>query len=429
MVKDLITIGFLGMGTVGSGALKILQDNRASIEQKIGAQIRVKKIAVAHLTKPRPPWVDRSLLTDRPEEVLEDPEIDIVVETIGGLEPAKSYMLRAIRNRKSVVTANKEVIARDGHELLMEAARQRVDFFFEGAVAGGIPIIRPLKIDLAGNRIERIIGIVNGTTNYILTKMTYEGRDFQDVLQEAQKLGYAEADPTYDIDGYDAAYKLAILASVAFQSQVPVDQVYHEGIRKVSARDIRYAQELGYVIKLLAIAKQSERGMELRVHPALVHARHPLSAVNDVFNALFIHGDAIGDVMFYGRGAGSLPTGSAVVGDIIDICKNLQFNSLSRISCTCFESKTVVPIEEVVTRYYIRMVVADQPGVLAQTAGVFGRYQVSIASVVQKEASEGDAEIVWITHPAKEANMQTALREIAELPVVREISTLIRVED
>jgi homoserine dehydrogenase len=427
--KQVINVGILGCGNVGSGTIKVLRDNAEAIRRKVGTEIRVTRIAVAHLAKARPDWVDRDLLLTRPEEVIDDPEIDIVAETIGGLQPAKQYLLRALDNGKHVVSANKELLAKEGHDLLPLASERGLDFFFEGAVAGGIPIIRPLKVDLAANRIERIEGIVNGTTNYILTKMAHEGRDFGEVLAEAQKLGYAEVDPTDDVEGYDAAYKLAILASIAFSSRVPIRQVYFEGIRSVSAADIHSASELGYVIKLLAIAKRTDGAMEVRVHPAFVPKRHPIAAVNDVFNALFLHGDAVGDVMFYGRGAGSMPTGSAVAGDIVDIARNILSGSTGRIGCTCYHDTPVLPMDDVTTRYYIRMQVEDRPKVLASVASVLGDHQVSIASVVQRETLDGLAEIVWLTHPAVERNIKAALAEIQTLDPVRTVNNLIRVED
>lgn len=428
MREGKVCVGFLGMGNVGTGTLKVLQDNRAEIQQRVGVSIEVKKIVVAHPDKPRPDWVDRSLITANPDEVLDDPDIDIVVECIGGLEPAASYIRKAIRAGKSIVSANKELLAKEGHAVLEEAARAGVDFFFEGAVAGGIPIIRPLKTSLAANRIQEVVGIVNGTTNYILTKMAQEGREFADVLAEAQRLGYAEPDPTDDIEGFDAAYKLAILASISFQNSVPIGKVYHEGISRVTRRDIEYARELGYTIKLLAIGKMADGAIEVRVHPTLLPTSHPLASVNDVFNAVLVRGDAVGDVMFYGRGAGPMPTGSAVAGDIMDVARNIKSRATGKIVCTCGVDKPILPMEQVRTRYYVRMLVADRPGVLAKIAGVLGDQDVSIASVVQKEAHAGDAEIVWVTHEAVEENMQRALKLIRELPVVRDVSSVIRVE-
>jgi homoserine dehydrogenase len=424
-----INVGFLGCGNVGAGTIRVLRDNREAIERKVGVPIRVKRVAVAHLNKQRPDWVERSLLTSNPMDVIEDPEIDILAETIGGISPAKDYILRALELGKHIVTANKELLAKQGDDLLSLASESRLDFLFEGAVAGGIPIIGPLKTDLAANRIDRIEGIVNGTTNFILTKMAQEGRDFDEVLAEAQKLGYAEVDPTDDVEGYDAAYKLTILATIAFNSRVPVQEVYFEGIRNVSAEDIKFAEQLGYVIKLLAIGKRNNGAMELRVHPAFVPKRHPLSSVNDVFNALYLHGDAVGDVMFYGRGAGALPTGSAVAGDIIDIARNILSDSAARVSTACFRKLPVLPMDAVTTRYYIRMQVADRPKVLASVAGLFGEHEVSIASVVQRETHDGLADIVWLTHPAIERNIRSALKEIETLETVRKVNNMVRVED
>jgi homoserine dehydrogenase len=417
------------MGNVGTGTVKVLRDNYADIVHRVGIPIRVEKIAVANPNKPRPDWVDRSLITGNPLDVVDDPAIDIVVECIGGIDPAASYVRRAIANGKSIVSANKELLAKEGHDILDAAAKAGVDFFFEGAVAGGIPIIRPLKTSLAANRIQQVVGIVNGTTNYILSKMANDGRDFADVLLEAQRLGYAEPDPTADVEGLDAAYKLAILASISFQNTVPIDTVYHEGISKITGRDIAYARELGYAIKLLAIAKMTNGAIEVRVHPTFLPNTHPLASVNDVFNAIFVRGDAVGDVMFYGRGAGPMPTGSAVAGDIMDVARNIKAGATGQIVCTCGVDKPILPMDSVQTRYYVRMLVADRPGVLAAIAGVLGDHDVSIASMVQKQVHDGDAEIVWVTHLAVEANMRRALKIIAELPVVREVCSLVRVED
>lgn len=429
MRRDAVRVGFLGMGNVGTGTVKVLRDNYADIVHRVGIPIRVEKIAVANPNKPRPDWVDRSLITGNPLDVVDDPAVDIVVECIGGIDPAASYVRRAIANGKSIVSANKELLAKEGHDILDAAAKAGVDFFFEGAVAGGIPIIRPLKTSLAANRIQQVVGIVNGTTNYILSKMANDGRDFADVLLEAQRLGYAEPDPTADVEGLDAAYKLAILASISFQNTVPIDTVYHEGISKITGRDIAYARELGYAIKLLAIAKMTNGAIEVRVHPTFLPNTHPLASVNDVFNAIFVRGDAVGDVMFYGRGAGPMPTGSAVAGDIMDVARNIKAGATGQIVCTCGVDKPILPMDSVQTRYYVRMLVADRPGVLAAIAGVLGDHDVSIASMVQKQVHDGDAEIVWVTHLAVEANMRRALKIIAELPVVREVCSLVRVED
>jgi homoserine dehydrogenase len=429
MQKRVIRIGIFGLGTVGSGTVRALQENREAIEQNLGVSLVVKKICVLHPDKPRSVAFDRSLLTTNPDEILDDPEIEVVAELIGGIEPARSYIERAIRQGKNIVTANKELIAKQGHELLVEAGERRLDFQFEGSVAGGIPIIQAMKISLAANRIEELMGIVNGTTNYILTRMAADNLDFGAALAEAQAKGYAEADPTDDVDGFDAAYKLSILASIAFQTRVDLAQVYHEGIRNIGHEDIAYARELGYVIKLVAVAKQEEGEVELRVHPAMLPAAHPLASVNDVFNAIWVRGNAVGEVMFYGRGAGSLPTGSAVLADLMETARNIRAGSTGRIACTCFQQKPVRDVQSIETNYYIRMQAADRPKALASIAAVFGEFDVSIESVVQKRGTGEAAEIVWVTHRTREGQVRQALQAVAGLPVVREISNWIRVEE
>jgi len=424
-----VYVGILGFGTVGQGTVKTLLDNKEDIKMKTGAEIEIKKIAVKHLNKERNLSLPAHLFTDDPYEIIDDPQIEIVVELIGGTEPAHSLVLRALENGKNVVTANKELIARFGRELLPLAGEKKVDLYFEGAVGGGIPIVRPLKICLAGNRIYSVVGIVNATTNYILSKMTEEGWTYEEALKDAQAKGYAEADPSYDVGGLDAAYKIAILASLAFNSRVNVEEIYREGISAISPIDITYAEELGYVIKLLAIAKEENDMLSIRVHPALIPRRHPLASVRGVNNAILVHGSSVGRVMFFGEGAGSLPTGSAVVGDIIDIARDIDFNCTGRISCTCFKERGQNDIGEISSKYYIRMQVKDKPGVLAAIAACLGEEEVSIASVVQKRQVDASAEIVWITHPSKERALRRALAKIEELPIVEEISLVLRVEE
>ncbi|MBM3496467.1 MAG: homoserine dehydrogenase, partial [Armatimonadetes bacterium] len=366
-----IKVGLLGLGVVGSGAYKVLTDNADAIEQKTGARVTVKRIAVRDLTKQRMVNVDRSLLTDDPGAVLDDPEIAIVCELIGGVHPAKDFVLRALRNGKSVVSAKPELIAKDGHEAMTEAAQRGLDFLFEGAVGGGIPIIHAMKSALAGNTVHEVKGIVNGTTNYILTRMTQEGAELADVLKDAQAKGYAEADPTNDVEGFDAQFKIAILSSIAFTSRVQTADVYTQGIMRITAHDIEHAREMGYVIKLLAVGQRiGDDAVQVRVHPALVPAQHPLASTNGPYNAILVRGDAVGDVMFYGQGAGMMATGSAVVGDIIDVCRNMQHGATGRIACTCFDHKRALPMDTVVTRYYVRMYVTDRPGTLSAIAGV-----------------------------------------------------------
>lgn len=426
--RDRFYIGLLGLGTVGRGVYRILEANGELIARRLGVPLTIKKILVRDPQKDRGLKISPTLLTSNPLEVLDDPGIDIVVEVMGGIEPALPYVLRALRNGKSVVTANKDMVAAHGRELFAAAEEGGRDFLFEASVAGGIPIIHVLKECLVANRIHQLIGIVNGTTNYILTRMYFEQVDFASALAEAQALGYAEQDPSNDLDGFDAARKMAILASIAFNTRVRLDDVYVEGIRNITPVDIRYASELGYVIKLLGIAKDTPQGVDVRVHPALVATTHPLAAVNNVFNAVFIKGDAVGEAMFFGRGAGEMPTASAVVADIVYAARNLKHRVPGMISCTCFEERALKPIEEVCSKYYLRLVVLDKPGVLAQIAFVFGEHEVSLASVIQKQAADGKAEIVLVTHHVAEGNIRRALQIIRSLPVVSEVCSVIRVE-
>lgn len=358
---------------------------------------------------------------------MEDASIDIVIEVMGGMEPARTYIMEALAAGKNVVTANKDLIASDGKELLDAAAKYRRDFLFEAAVAGGIPIIRPLKQCLAGNHLDEVMGIVNGTTNFILTKMTQEGMEFQEALAMAAQLGYAEADPTADIEGYDAGRKVAIMASIAFNSRVTFEDVYTEGITKITATDIRYAREMGCDIKLVGVAKLTEEGIEARVHPMLIPSSHPLAAVNDSFNAVFVHGDAVGDAMFYGRGAGEMPTASAIVGDVFDCVRNICWDCCSRISCTCYKELPVKRIQDIQSRYFLRMQVEDRFGVLAGVASVFGNNCVSIAQIIQK-AKKGDlAEIVVITDKVFERNFNDSLAVLQGMSMIKEICAVIRV--
>jgi homoserine dehydrogenase len=352
-----------------------------------------------------------------------------VCELIGGVEPAKTFVLRALQNGKQVVTANKEMIAKEGQDLMEEASRRKLDFQFEGSVAGGIPIIQPMKNALAGNQIQEVMGIINGTTNYILTKMAQERAEFDAVLKEAQAHGYAEGDPTSDIEGFDAQYKIAILSSIAFTSRVNVNDVYVEGITHIAKEDITYADELGYVIKLVGIGRRHPDGrISARVHPTLLPKNHPLASTHGVYNAVHIRGESVGDVMFYGRGAGSGPTGSAVVGDIMDTCRNLLEGSTGRVGCTCFDQKALIPMDEIESCHYLRMTVQDKPGVIAAVATVLGNHRISIESVVQKATKDRQAEIVWITHEAPNRSVAAAKESIAQLDSVIVVSSWLRVE-
>lgn len=425
--KTTIQVGLLGMGTVGSGVVKILAANGDSIARKTGVPIQIKTILVRNPEKQRTA-APAAQLTTSIDDIVNDDAIDIVVEVMGGEEPAKEYMLRAMKAGKHVVTANKDVVAKHGKELYTAAAEHGVDFLFEASVGGGIPIIRPLKQCLAANEISEVMGIVNGTTNYMLTKMTNDGVDFATVLAEAQAKGYAEADPTADVGGLDAARKAAILASLAFGTRVSVDDVPAEGITEITPEDIAYAKELGYVIKLLAIAKETEAGVDVRVHPSFIPNNHPLASVNDVYNAIFVRGDAVGETMFYGRGAGEMPTASAVVADIIDAARDIQHHCSGRILCTCFNQKPFLPPAQAESPYYIRLLVEDKPGVLAAIAGAFGAQQVSLHSVIQKRKVDSCSEIVLITYKVSDASIRLALSTIAGMSVVSRVHGVIRVE-
>lgn len=419
-------IALLGMGTVGGGVYEIIEKQKEEMPFKIGAALEVVKVLVRNKAK----YADRipaEKLTDVWEDVIGDDSIDIVVEVMGGIEPARTYIKAALEKGKHVVTANKDLMAMHGHELLELAGEHHCDLLFEAAVAGGIPIIRPLKQCLAGNNITEIMGIINGTTNFILTKMKEDGMDFGEALQLATDLGYAEADPTADIEGYDAGRKLAIMASIAFHTSVTFDDVFTEGITKITAKDMRYAKEMGCSIKLLGIAKNTETGIEVKVHPTMIPENHPLAAVNDSFNAVFVHGDAVDDAMFYGRGAGALPTGSAVVGDIMDVARNMLFHCNGRIGCSCYKNLPIKRIGDTTSRYYIRMRLEDRAGTLAAMAGVFAENDASIAILLQKETIENDAEIVVVTHDVAEKKFMDAIKKFSSMEMVKEISSIIRV--
>jgi len=428
MKKNNVYVGLLGCGTVGGGVWKVIDQNRDIIRKRIGIEINIKKVLEKDFTKAKAAGVPEQLITNNFADILTDPDIDVVVEVIGGTNVAGEFIRQAIKAGKSIVTANKDLLAQDGQELFKLAEENGVDLLFEASVGGGIPIIRPLKECLAANRVETIYGIVNGTTNYMLTKMSEEGCNYGDVLAEAQQKGYAEADPTSDVEGYDSARKLAILASIAFNTRVSFKDVFVEGITRITARDIMYARELNYAVKLLAIGKENNGQIEVRVHPTMIPLNHPLASVKDVFNAIFVRGDAVGDLMFYGRGAGELPTASAVVGDVIDAARNLVKGTRGRLSCTCYDNKGIKNIGDIKTKYYVRMKVIDRPGVLAAIASVFGNQEVSLASVIQKRNIGHIAEIVWVTHDVLEKNIQDALKIIDGLSIVEEISNVIRVE-
>jgi homoserine dehydrogenase len=424
-----VRIAILGLGTVGQGVWSILNTNKDEIIRKCGCEIEVSKILVRDANKPRGVKVPEGIITTDINDILNDSSIKIVIELMGGTEPAKDYMLKAMKCKKHVVTANKLLLATQGEELFKAAEQERVFFYYEASVGGGIPIIREINESLTANKIDKLVGIINGTTNYILTKMTREGMDFKEALREAQEKGYAEADPTSDIEGYDAAYKLAIMSSLAFGTKIDFPSIYREGISNIKAVDIDYANRFGYVIKLLAIGKEAEGRLELRVHPAMVPKDHPVANVNDSFNAIFIKGNAVGDLMLYGRGAGDLPTGSAVVGDIISILRsNIALSTLYSFK-NGRTQKEVKSANENATEYYIRLNVKDQPGILGEIAAVLGRNNVSIESVTQDIKDEHNVSIIFITHEALEGNVEESIKEIKALNRVNNLENIIRIEN
>ncbi len=424
---DNVKIGLLGAGTIGGSVIEVLHNNRDIIAERANTAIEIKKILV--LPREIPALQERGLpATDNYDEILDDPEIKIVVELMGGVKPAKDFILQAMAHGKHVVTANKDVVAQFGHELFDAADANQIDFLFEAAVGGAIPIIMPLKRSLTANKITEVLGIVNGTTNYMLTKMTDSGADYDAVLKEAQAHGYAERNPEADVEGKDAARKIAILASIAFNSRVKFEDVSVEGITHITPADILYAKRLGYVVKLLAVGRSTDSGIDVRVNPVLLPKEHPLSAVSGVMNAVFVRGYPIDEAMFFGPGAGK-PTASAVVSDIIEVARGLERNSAGRFGCTCYHKLPICPVEETVSSYYIRLLVEDKPGVLGKIATTFGNVDVSLKSVVQTEANlDNHVEIVVITHAVKHKNILDAQAALRALSVVDDIFNVIRVE-
>lgn len=430
-MTDSINIGLMGLGTVGRGVWQLLERRNDVITNQLKCRLNIKKILVRDPAKERGIDIPPGLFTTDARDILDDDDIQIVVEVIGGTLLARQAVNQALAAGKSVVTANKELMANFGGEVMEEAQRRGTDLFFEASVGAGIPIIQPLKVSLVGNRIQRVMGIINGTTNFILSKMD-EGRSYRDALTEAQALGYAESDPAADVEGKDAAAKIAILASIAFNSRVTAGQVHTEGISAVSAKDIMYARELGYVVKLLAVAKLDDGPdspeIDVRVHPAMIPLDHPLAAVKEAYNAIFVEGDAAGDLMFFGQGAGSLPTAGAVVADVVLAAENIRRSTAGRHGCTCFNSWPIRPIDGVESSFYLLIEAMDMPGVLARIAKAFGDHQVSIGNVIQKQTDKGRAEVVFMTHRAIEGNLRSALAEIAALDVVDKVRNVIRVE-
>lgn len=422
-----IEIALLGFGNVGHGVWSIINENEELLNNRTGCDIKISKVLVRNKSKYQKFGLPENVLTDNPDDIFLNPDIKIVAELMGGAEPAHEYMLKAMRAKKHVVTANKLVLATTGSELFETAEKEGVLFYYEASVGGGIPIIRELNESLTGNKIEEITGIVNGTTNYILSKMTLEGKSFTEALKTAQDLGYAEADPTSDVEAYDVMYKLSIMASLAFGTKVDLDKILREGITGISTEEIKYAQKFGYKIKLLAIGKEKNGQVELRVHPAMVPEWHPLANVNDSFNAILIKGNAVGDLMLYGRGAGGKETGSAVVGDIVSIIRNGKNTSQLYGIRGNLPYKPIVPEDEISSEYYIRLNIKDKVGVLGRIAAILGKNNVSILSVNQDVIDNGDVSLIFITHMALEKDLRESIEEISRLEFVNKVESILRI--
>jgi homoserine dehydrogenase len=424
--SSVVRIGLLGCGNVGAALVQLVERQADVIEARTGVRLQISRVAVRNISRDREVNLPDGVLTRDAHSVVNDPTVDVIVEVMGGIEPARELIAEAISHGKPVITANKELLANVGHELWAQSDAAGVDLLFEAAVAGGIPLIRALRESLRGEPVTRVMGIVNGTTNFILTKMTDEGADYSAALSEAQRLGFAERDPTADVEGFDAGAKAAIIASIAFGARVVAGDVYHEGISGVTAADIAIARRLGYFVKLLAIAEKIDdtETIAVRVHPAMVPMNHPLASVRDSYNAVFVEGDAVGQLMFYGRGAGGFPTASAVLGDVIDAAVNLQKKTFGSIGS--FKRVPVMPIDETSSQYLIGLDVEDKPGVLHAITGVFANHGVSIRAAEQ-EGMGDDARLVFITHRAREADVQACVSEFRKSPAVRRASGLIRV--
>jgi homoserine dehydrogenase len=433
-MKTRIGVGLIGFGTVGAGVARILLQNASLIQRRVGVPLELVRVADLDVTRDRGVKLSPGILTTDARDVLDDPAIDVVLELIGGYGVAKQVILDAMARGKHVVTANKALLAVHGEEIFEAAARHHVDLGFEASVGGGIPVIRALTEGMAANTVLSIYGIINGTSNYILSRMTSQGHGFQEVLAESQRAGYAEADPTFDVEGIDSAHKLSIMVSLAYGTPVNVKEVYTEGISHLAPLDITYAKEFGYTIKLLGIAKFSDGEVEARVHPTMIPSSSPIAQVDGVYNAIQLVGDAVADIVLYGQGAGAMPTGSAVVSDVIAIARNLLTGSTGRVPPASFQQDQrrplrIRPMEEITSLYYMRFMVLDKPGVLSKISGVLGDHRISISSVIQQGRKEGQTvPVVIMTHRASERNVQAALREIDPMAFVSEPTTLIRVE-
>lgn len=430
-----VYVGLIGLGTIGTGVAKVLTENSEIITERLGARLVLKKAADLDIERDRGLNIDASVFTTDAKEIINDPDISIVIELMGGHEPAKSFILAAIVKGKHIVTANKALLASYGSEIFPKAAEKGVEVAFEASVGGGITILKSIKEGLAANRIKSIFGIINGTANYILSEMTDKGESYEYCLKKAQEKGYAEADPTFDVEGVDTAHKLAILITLCYGTTINPDDIYTEGITKLTPLDIQFAKECGYKIKLLAISKEEDEKIEARVHPTMIPDHHVLAAIDDAYNAVLLNGDAVGNVMFTGMGAGEMPTASAVVGDVIDIARNIIKGGIGRVPSLSFQDENIKNVDlrmmdELETEYYLRFSVVDEPGVLSKISGILGEHNISIASVMQKgRSTEGAVPVVITTHHAKEKNMFHALQEIDQLSIVLDKTVSIRIED
>ncbi|MGN1400248.1 MAG: homoserine dehydrogenase [Bacillus sp. (in: firmicutes)] len=423
-----ISIGLLGLGTVGTGVVKIIKDHQDKLIHQVGCPVNVRRILVKNIDKVRGEDIDHSILTTDPDEILNDHEIDVIIEVMGGIEETRKYLLQAVRNKKHVVTANKDLMALHGPELLTEATANGADLFYEASVAGGIPILRGLVDGLASDRVTKMMGIVNGTTNYILTKMSQLGSPYEEVLAEAQKLGFAESDPTSDVEGLDAARKMAILGTLGFSMNIGLDDVSVEGITSITEEDLAYSKRLGYTIKLIGIADRTGEKVEVSVQPTLLNETHPLAGVNDEYNAVYVYGEAVGETMFYGPGAGSLPTATAVVSDLVNVLKNMRLGVNGRSAISPQYTKNLKAPDEIYSKFFVRLHVKDELGVFASITSLFSENGVSFEKILQLPVEEGRSEIVLVTHKASLGNVRKVLQQLQDSELVYEIKSSYRVE-
>ncbi|MEH6941739.1 homoserine dehydrogenase [Bacillus sp. JJ722] len=424
-----ISIGLLGLGTVGSGVVQIIENHQDKLMHQIGCPVKIKKILVKNLQKERGVVVDNNLLTDIADDILDDPEIDVVIEVMGGVEETRHYLLRAVRNKKHVVTANKDLMALHGPELLAEATRNNCDLFYEASVAGGIPILRGLVDGLASDRITKMMGIVNGTTNFILTKMSKYGSPYAEVLKEAQDLGYAESDPTADVEGLDAARKMAILATLGFSMNIDLADVSVKGITNITEEDLAYSKRLGYTIKLIGIADRVGEKVDVSVQPTLLAESHPLAGVNDEYNAVYIYGEAVGETMFYGPGAGSLPTATSIVSDLVAVMKNMRLGVNGRSAAAPQYDKVLKSNDEILSKYFLRLHVKDELGVFASITTLFSKHNISFEKIMQLPLKDKDqSEIVLVTHKATKQDLEDVLQQLRDNELVRDVKSTYRVE-